>query len=185
MLNEEKIKLMTKVTIYEKNEEFDGLALSQFYKEDYVKYGCLKTLVATTFAYWLCVAVYGVINFEKILGDLNHVDYFKMIRMLMIGYVSVMALFYIYAFIVYNYKYSKKRKGLVRYNRMLKKLIKLYEADESHQDVLSGKVKVYSGIGGDFEDDYLTPPEQKTDMLIQEERSLENGVDTQAEEFNS
>ena len=163
MIDEEKVKLMTKISIYEKNEEFEGLSLSQFYKEDYVKYGCLKTLVATTFAYWLCVAVYGVINFEKILG----------------------ALFYIYGFIVYNYKYSKKRKGLVRYNRMLKKLIKLYEADESHQDVLSGKVKVYSGIGGDFEDDYLTPPEQKTDMLIQEERSLENGVDTQAEEFNS
>ena len=125
MIDEEKVKLMTKISIYEKNEEFDGLSLSQFYKEDYVKYGCLKTLVATTFAYWLCVAVYAVINFEKILGDLNHVDYFKMIRVLMLGYVSVMALFYIYAFIVYNYKYSKKRRGLVKYNRMLKKLIKL------------------------------------------------------------
>ena len=64
-----------------------------------------------------------------------------------------MVVFYIYAFIVYNYKYSKAKPRLIAYNKMLKKLIKLYEADEAHEDVIKGKVKVYSEIGGYDEDE--------------------------------
>lgn len=173
MLDEEKIKLMTKVTIYEQNEEFDGLAMSNFYKEDYVKYGCLKTLIVATFAYWLTVAVYILLKFEKIMADLNHVDYFKLISRLMVGYVIVMVVFYIYAFIVYNYKYAKARPGLVKYNRMLRKLIKLYEKEDAHSDVLKGRVKVYSSIGGDFDE---------LDEEMPVERSEDSAGDNQREE---
>lgn len=165
MLDEEKIKLMTKISIYEKQEEFEGLNLSNYYKEDYVKYGCLRTLVATTIMYWLCVAAYIFLYFEKILVDLNQVDYFKLIYGLMLGYVVVMALFYIYAFIVYNYKYSKARPGLIKYNKMLRKLIKLYESDDTSASIKSGRVKVYSQIGG------------MDDLELMDERSEESGSD--------
>ena len=157
MLDEEKIKLMTKITIYEKNEDINDLELSRYYKEDYVKYGCLKTLIATTVAYWLCIAVYVLINFEKVLNDINTMDYFRVISLLMGGYIVSMIVFYIYAFIVYNYKYSKAKHGIIRYNRYLTKLIKLYEKDEAHNQVLKGKVKVYSEIGGDMEEEYEIP----------------------------
>ena len=152
MLDEEKIKLMTRISIYEKNEDINDLAMSKFYKEDYAKYGCLKTLVATTVCYWLCVAVYVLINFQDILNNLNNMDYFKTISRLMAGYVAVMVVFYIYAFIVYNFKYVKAKKRIIKYNRDLSKLIKLYEKDEAHDQVIKGKVKVYSGIGGDMDD---------------------------------
>jgi hypothetical protein len=41
MLNEEKIKLMTRITIFEKHEESKGLRISKYYKEDYIRYGGL------------------------------------------------------------------------------------------------------------------------------------------------
>ena len=152
-MDEEKIRLMTRITMYEKNQNMGDLILSKFYKEDYVKYGCLKTLVATTFCYWLCVAVYVLLRFDKVLNDINSMDYFKVIGRLMAGYIIAMVVFYIYAFIVYNYKYSKAKPRLIAYNKMLKKLIKLYEADEAHDAVVKGKVRVYSGIGGYDEED--------------------------------
>ena len=152
MLDEEKIKLMTRISLYEKNEDINDLAMSKFYKEDYAKYGCLKTLVATTVCYWLCVAVYVLINFQDVLNNLNNMDYFKTISRLMAGYVAAMVVFYIYAFIVYNFKYVKAKKRIIKYNRDLSKLIKLYEKDEAHDQVVKGKVKVYSGIGGDMDD---------------------------------
>ena len=157
MLDEEKIKLMTKVTIYEKNEEMDALLMSKYYKEDYVKYGCLKTMVVVTFAYWITVAVTIFLRFEQVMNDLNHIDYFKIISKLMIGYVLVMAVFYLYAFVVYNYRYAKEKPGIIRYNRWLKQLFKLYEEEEARENILSGKVKVYSQIGG--EDEEELPPE--------------------------
>ena len=124
MLDEEKIKLMTKITIYEKNEDTADLTMSRYYKEDYVKYHCLKTLVSVTICYWLVFALYILINFEEVLNTLNTMDYFKVISRLMFGYVIAMGVFYLYAFIVYNFKYSKAKKGLVEYNSNLKKLIK-------------------------------------------------------------
>ncbi len=151
MVDNEKVKLMTQISIYEKNEDLGDLVLSKYYKEDYVKYGCLKTLIATTICYWLCVAVYGLVNFEKVLNDINSMDYFKVIYSLIGGYVVAMVVFYIYAFIVYNYKYSKARKRLIKYNRLLTKLIKLYDKEEARSQIKRGKVKVYSEIGGDME----------------------------------
>lgn len=148
MIDEEKVKLMTKITIYEEKQETGDLMLSKYYKEDYVKYGCLKTLVAITVCYWLCIAIFVFLNFEKVLNDINTMDYFKVISRLMAGYILAMVVFYIYAFIVYNYKYAHAKPDIVRYNRNLKKLIKLYEEDESHEQIRTGKVKVYSEIGG-------------------------------------
>ena len=148
MLDEEKIKLMTKITIYEKNEDTADLTMSRYYKEDYVKYHCLKTLVSVTLCYWLVFALYILINFEEVLNTLNTMDYFKVISRLMFGYVIAMGVFYLYAFIFYNFKYSKAKKGLVEYNSNLKKLIKLYEHEESREQILTGRVKVYSEIGG-------------------------------------
>ena len=152
MLDEEKIKLMSKVTIYEEKERTKGLMLSKFYKEDYVKYGCLKTLISTTICYWLCVAVYVFINFEKVLNDLNDMDYFKVISHLVGGYIVAMLIFYLYGFVVYNYKYSKAKPHILEYNRSLKKLIKLYEKDDIRNDITRDKIKVYTQIGGDDEE---------------------------------
>ena len=151
-MDEEKIRLMTRISIYEKNQNMGDLQLSRYYKEDYVKYGCLKTLVATTICYWLCIAAYVFIRFDKVLNDINSMDYFKVIGRLMAGYIISMVVFYIYAFIVYNYKYSKAKPRLIGYNKLLKKLIKLYEADEAHDDIVTGKVKV-TAIGGYDEED--------------------------------
>ena len=179
MLDEEKIKLMTRISIYEKNEDINDLAMSKFYKEDYAKYGCLKTLVATTVCYWLCVAVYVLINFQEVLNNLNNMDYFKTISRLMAGYVAVMVVFYIYAFIVYNFKYVKAKKRIIRYNRDLSKLIKLYEKDEAHDQVIKGKVKVYSGIGGDMDDlfEEISEPAPKTRPRNPEEMSVPEDID--------
>ncbi|MCR5215290.1 MAG: hypothetical protein K6E10_12825 [Eubacterium sp.] len=148
MLDEDKIRLMTKITIYEKNEEPGELSMSKYYREDYVKLGCLKTLVVTTFCYWLLVAVYILLNLENIMKDINTMDYFKVMSVLMSGYVGAMIVFYLYAFLIYNYKYAKAKPHLVRYNKNLRRLIKLYEKEEVKNQIEDGTVKVYSEIGG-------------------------------------
>ena len=47
MINNEKVKLMTKLAIYEKKNEED-IKLSKYYKVDYVKHNILKTLITVT-----------------------------------------------------------------------------------------------------------------------------------------
>ena len=55
MLNENKIKMMTKMAIYEKNEGRQMIKNSRYFKGDYVAFGVLRTLIATTFAYIIMV----------------------------------------------------------------------------------------------------------------------------------
>ncbi|MCR5105456.1 MAG: hypothetical protein K6B68_13565 [Eubacterium sp.] len=156
MLDEEKIKLMTRITIYEKNQEHGELSLSKYYKEDYVKYGCLKTLIVSALCYWIVIAIYVLMHLEELMNDLNSLDYFTIGKELVKYCVIVMIIFYVYAFIVYNVKYTLAKPGLIQYNKDLKQLISMYEADEAKEDVMAGRVKVYSEIGGEMISDRRT-----------------------------
>ena len=71
MVDNEKVRIMTKIAIYEKNQEHEGLALSKYFREDYVRFNMLKTLVTSTICFWLFVAVSAVVNFEKYLQKFN------------------------------------------------------------------------------------------------------------------
>ena len=153
MLNEVKIKLMTRVAIYEKTEERNGLLMSKYFKEDYVKFGCLRTLVLVTICYWMIVGIYVATNFDKLLTDINNMDYFKLMSIMLSGYVGVAAVFYVYSFIVFSFRYYHARPGIVEYNKNLKKIIKLYEMEERESGAPGvAKTVVYSNIGGDFDD---------------------------------
>ena len=110
MLDEIKIKLMTKVAIYEKNEADRDLRLSHYYKEDYIKFGCLKTMITSTVAYWLVLGVYIMLRYEKILEDLNDADYYKLMVKILLGWGLTLAVFFVYSFIVYAIKIRSRSK---------------------------------------------------------------------------
>ncbi len=150
MLDEEKIRLMTQVSIYEKNEEFGSLVLARYYREDYVRLGCIKTVLVATVTYWLIVAVYVFYRFEEILREINNMDYFSVIGKLMLGYVGFAGIMFIMAFLIYHIRYQSAKKGLIRYNRNLKKLIEMEEQYEYVQAGSNENVRVNHSIGGDI-----------------------------------
>ena len=53
MLNENKVKMMTKMAIYEKNEGRKMLRTAKYFKGDFIAFGILKTLITTTFAFMI------------------------------------------------------------------------------------------------------------------------------------
>lgn len=154
MLNEGKIMLMTKVAIYEKHEENDKLVMARYFREDYIKYGCLKTVVATTVVYWTYVAIYILMSFEKILDQLTDMDmdYFEVISVYLKGYVVACVVMFVYSFIIYLFKFQLAKPGIIKYNGMLRKLLKYYEIEQREEDRLKKRIRVYDSVGGDEED---------------------------------
>ena len=55
MLNENKVKMMTKMAIYEKNEGKKMLHNARYYKGDYVALAALKSTITTTLAFIIIV----------------------------------------------------------------------------------------------------------------------------------
>lgn len=125
MIDEKKVRLMTKLAIYEKREANKGLAISKYYKSDYVRYNVLKTWVAATVVYWTIIAAYVFMKFDDLLAKINEIDYFNVMYKMLGGYVVVCLVYYLFSSMVYNYRYSKAKPGLVKYNSNLKKLIAL------------------------------------------------------------
>jgi len=152
LVDREKVRLMTQITIYEKKENNRDLVMSRYFKEDYVKYNCLKTLVVATVMYWLIVGIYIAVRFEKLLVDVYTMDYFKVMSGLLLGYVGVLGIFFVYAFTIYSIRFYRVKPGLVRYNRNLRRLVRLYKREEKDMMRKRNKaypVKVSSAIGDD------------------------------------
>ena len=115
MLNENKIKMMTKMAIYEKNEGRQMIKNSRYFKGDYVAFGVLRTLIATTFAYIIMVILYVLCNLEKLVADINSLDYAAVGKRLGIYYILMLIVYTIIAAMVYAYQYNHSRKGLKKY----------------------------------------------------------------------
>lgn len=125
MVDENRVKLMTKIAIYEKYQQSDDIVMSRYFRSDYVRYNVLKTWVASTVVYWAVIAAYIFLKFDELLAKINEIDYFDVIYKMLGGYVIFCAIFFLFASFVYNYRYFKAKPGLVRYNSLLKDLIEL------------------------------------------------------------
>ena len=111
MLNENKIKMMTKMAIYEKNEGRQMIKNSRYFKGDYVAFGVLRTLIATTFAYIIMVILYVLCNLEKLVADINSLDYAAVGKRLGIYYILLLSAIYV----LFMKKYFSRLNKLERF----------------------------------------------------------------------
>lgn len=127
MVNGEKVILMTKLAMYEQSLGREDLDKGKYFKSDYVKYNCLKTLVSTTVLFWLIVAAYVYYNLGTIMEELASMDYLRVAYKLILYYGLVCLAFLVFAWVLYSYRYIKAKPKLIKYNQNLKKLIDFYD----------------------------------------------------------
>lgn len=75
MLNESKVRMMTKMAIYEKNEGRRELKTARYFKTDYVSLGVLNTIIAATAAYVLIILMIALSNMQWLTNNVNNIDY--------------------------------------------------------------------------------------------------------------
>ncbi len=126
MLNENKVKMMTKMAIYEKNEGKRMLKMSRYYKGDFVTLGILKSIIASTLAFAVMVIFFALCNMEKIVSEVNTMDYTLIAKKIGTYYIILLVVFSIIAGIVNAYQYDKSRAGLKKYLSRLNKLERFY-----------------------------------------------------------
>ena len=132
MLDEKKIRLMTRLSIFEKHEKHRSLVYSKYFQSDYVRYNVLKTVVSATVVYWAIIAYYVFENFEDVLAKFSEVDYFELMYSLLGKYVLFCFIYAVIATLVYNFRYSRAKDGLIQYNSDLRDLIELEGGPKHH-----------------------------------------------------
>ncbi len=131
MLNYKKIRLMTKLAVYEKKDGKEDIYLSKYYKTDYVRFQVLKAIITATIGYALIIGLIAFYKIEYLIKNAVVLDY-KQIGTYVLGfYLMTITIYGLGALIIYSMKYDASRKKLSRYFKLLKKLEKLYNESSS------------------------------------------------------
>ena len=72
MLNEERIRLMTKLAIYEEGEGKKTIPMSRFYRSDFIGRAIMKSFIIGTILYGILLGIWIIYQMENFLnGDLD------------------------------------------------------------------------------------------------------------------
>ena len=126
MLNEEKIRLMTGIAMYEKKAEKDVFPVTRYFKSDYVGSHMIRSFLIYTF---LCVCLAGMWLLYQIEDILNTMDISVLLesaKYIAIIYAAGLALYLLITFIVYIKRYNRASKSLRIYQAKLRRLDKKY-----------------------------------------------------------
>ena len=74
MLNQEKIKIMTKLAAYEKGEGKKYLPVSKYYRTDYIGLALIKNYFLVSIGYVALLGMIAVYFLEELLDNIHKMD---------------------------------------------------------------------------------------------------------------
>ena len=129
MLNEERIRLMTKMASYEANEGRKNVSIGSYFRGDYIGLQVIRAVISGTVGFFIAFGMYILYNFEELMADIYKMDLLQFGKKVIIAYLSVIVLYTVVSYCVYTYRYTKAKKSLKRYYNNLKKLSYLYDKE--------------------------------------------------------
>ena len=128
MLNESKVKLMTRMAMYESKQGEEDFKISSYYKKDYRSFHTIATIIWVTVGYAVAVGI-GVIAFlDELMRNLNM--QFLVMLAVIIGYLVLVIFYGIVASHFYGTKHEKARKRVKQFNHDLTRLNRMYEREK-------------------------------------------------------
>ena len=122
MINERKVRLMTKTAIYEQGKGREDMKMNTYSGSDYVRFNMFKSLIGATITAVLIFILFAVYEMEQIMNDVMRMDYLKLGKQALTIYIIVLAVYAIASFFVYQQRYAKAEKRLKKYKMNLQKI---------------------------------------------------------------
>lgn len=125
MLNEDKVKLMTRLAIYEAHDGKKAMKMTHYFRGDYVSWNVIKTVLAVTAAYLCIVGLWLMYHFEYLMVNLYTMDLMELLKKVLTNYAGLLLVYFVLSYAIYNLKYSKAMKSLKRFRLTMKKVRQL------------------------------------------------------------
>lgn len=130
MVNEERVKLMTRMAAYEEGDHKKNKNIVCFFRSDYISLQLLKAFIAKSIAFAILFGLYVLYDFEIFMKEIYQMDLFGFIRSVLIIYVIYILIFAVITYVVSLYRYNRALQNTKLYYLNLKKLSKLYGESE-------------------------------------------------------
>lgn len=127
MINEEKVILMTRLASYEANEGKKDIPIINYFKNDYIGFQVLKSVIAATISFFALFGVYCFYYFEDLMQEIYKMDLLGFGKSIIILYLCVVGAYGVISYVIYASKYNRAKKNLKNYYSNLKKLASMYD----------------------------------------------------------
>lgn len=130
MVNEEKVILMTRASLFEEKERKKKLKTMNYFRHDYISVQILIGWLFSTISFLLCVGLWVVINMEYLLNNIHKMDLKGLGMTILFFYVLTLAVYTCMLYGVYAYRYHMAKTGVGEYAHTLHKISAIYAREE-------------------------------------------------------
>ncbi len=130
MIDQERVRDMTKLAAFEEREGKQYRQVTQFFRSDFARRHLLKGFFCGTAAFGTGLLMWAVCHYEQLAGNLDSIDWIAFGIRILVWYLIFMVGYLIAVDIYANVFYAAGRRRMKRYYRRLKHLGKLYEEQE-------------------------------------------------------
>lgn len=130
MINEEKVKVMTRLAMYEKREAKRYLPVSKFFRGDYIGLALIKNFFLVTIGYGLLLLAAGAYFGEELLNNIHKMNLVSLGTYLVLGYLAMLVAFSVLTYVQYSIKYHRAKKSVKEYYGELTRLERIYVREE-------------------------------------------------------
>ncbi len=133
MLNEEKIRLMTQLSIYDKREGKAIREAGKYFRGTYISRRIFMAVVHYTLCFFLLTLLLMLMSLEQLLLHLNIPFMLAACRLLIFFYVIGMLLMAMYTYVRYAKQYDDIHRKSLFYEAKLEKLLAMAEGREEEE----------------------------------------------------
>ncbi|MDO4521898.1 MAG: hypothetical protein Q4B57_01985 [Eubacteriales bacterium] len=131
MLNEQRIYLMTRLAIFEKEHKDQLYGIETYFRSDYIGRHMIKNGFRITIAYLLMLLGWGLYNVETLILDITKIDVMALVSRILFLYAALLAVFLVVTYILQTIRYARARQDLYEYRELLQQLERLYEEEDA------------------------------------------------------
>lgn len=129
MIDEKKVRLMTRMALYEENEGKEDLKVSAYYRKDYASLHTLYSVIWATVGYACLVFLIGVSVFDAMMEAMSMGLLVMIALAVLAGYFLVVTVYAVYSYTLYNRKHQEARRRVKGYNHSLVRLLRIYKKE--------------------------------------------------------
>ena len=104
MINEEKVKIMTKIAMYEQGKGRRYLPVSKYYRSDYIGLALIKNFFLVTIGYALAIAAVAVYFGEYLMENIHKMNLVSMGIYIIVGYAVVLVVYSVFCAVLQSQK---------------------------------------------------------------------------------
>lgn len=138
MLNEDKLRLMTGIAMFEKREGKRIFPVQRYFRGDYISRHLFQSFFSYTFCAVLFMLIWILYNSEKLLNIMNLDDVIKAAKNGTLFYLAGLILYLVITYWIYWKRYEAAKRGMRVYVAKLKRLEKRYEFQSRTRELTKG-----------------------------------------------